>query len=523
MTILEQKQALGDEIKQIQVLIDLETDATLKSILELKQNACLKKLVALTTASNLPTPTQEPQKEECSQVLLQNNQSMHKDQVVIEESMPTRPAESEMAVQNDITESPQNSKAVPTSQTPIVHPDQVAIHNDIYKVNLGKMGAWESNLLFSLFSRFKDQQDTCIQFTSQEVKELIGAPKIDETNLLRIVETLWKNVRTANFWEIVRFVENGEELTERTNYFLFKHFTITSDKTPRLRYIKVGINTPYFTHLLNDLNANFTSFQLKTFLSLRSKYAKTLYRLLVRFEDIKKNCMCDVFTYKNDFNGFKEFMGIPKSLSIRDIDEYILKPACRELATPFEEGYDPKNPNRDLPYETIFYVKEKKGRGNKVVGITFHFMPHPHADMQKEILKRHTQNRIQDTIVKVQSKKRKEENEQVMAQRKAQQGYYNKQERKSIERFCGLRGSLYIQNPEHIFQNVKLISTLTRLGDNPSIVCLFQLIPTHPKDRIYASYCTEHLERFDVNSPDCFTHIFKDHEDFLNNFVKDAQ
>ncbi|BEG58222.1 hypothetical protein NHP21005_19100 (plasmid) [Helicobacter sp. NHP21005] len=106
--------------------------------------------------------------------------------------------------------------------------------------------------------------------------------------------------------------------------------------------------------------------QLKTFMSLRSKYAKALYRLLVRFEDVKKHCMCEVLTYKSDFEGFKEFMGVSKSMQICMIEERVLKPACRELGVPINEGYNPENPDRSLPYETIFYTKIKKARAIKL-------------------------------------------------------------------------------------------------------------------------------------------------------------
>uniref|UniRef100_UPI000CF02131 replication initiation protein n=1 Tax=Helicobacter felis TaxID=214 RepID=UPI000CF02131 len=376
----------------------------------------------------------------------------------------------------------------------------------------------------------------CIYFTPKEVRQMMGAPKIGDKDLLKAVDALWKNVRTANFWEIARYIEDGEELVAKTNRFLFRDFTIAMNKEEtRLHHIEVGVNAPYYLHLLNHLNANFTAFQLGFFLKINSKYAKNLYRLLVRFEDVRNPLgECEALTYKGDFEGFREFMGIPKTLRVESIEERVLRPACRELGhflppsskrskKQEDTEYDPTNPDRSKPYETIFYVKKKKGRGNKVVGITFHFRPHPHADAQKTILKRHSQNRIQEAVIKAQKQERKEQEKQAKEQKKAQQAYYTKKEREAIGKFCGLTGSIYIESPHHVFQNAKLINVLTRLGDNPSIVGLFQLIPTHPSDRHYAQYCTEHLERFNTQGDDLFTHTFKDHEDFVNNFVKHAR
>ncbi|WP_104749032.1 replication initiation protein [Helicobacter cynogastricus] len=392
----------------------------------------------------------------------------------------------------------------------ISNPGQVVLHNDIYKVNLGKLGAWESNLLFSIFNKLKDHGDTLVLFNPQEIKKLIGNLDIGNRDLVRITKMLWNKIKAANFWVLL---PRRDE-----NHMLFRTFAINyhDDQKTHIKDIEVRVNHPYFTYLLNGLQANFTAFQLQTFISLRSKYAKTLYRLLVRFEDIKNKVgMCEVHTYTHDFEGFKEFMGIPENMRIDMVEERVLKPACKELAP---EEYNHENPDRTLPYESIRYEKQKKGRGGKIVGITFYFVPHPHLSMQKTIFKRQTQNRIQDTL----NQQQKEEAQQVREQREAQLGFYNKAERIALNSFCGLSGSLYIKNPEHIFQNVKLIKILTRQGNNPSIVCLFQLTPTHPNDRIYASYCTEHLERFKAKGSDYFTHIFKDHEDLIANFVKNA-
>ncbi|WP_104749763.1 replication initiation protein [Helicobacter cynogastricus] len=430
---------------------------------------------------------------------------------------------------------PASQEPIPASKVPISSPGQVVVHNDIYKVNLGKLGARELNLLFSLFNRLKDQQGTRIRFSPQEVKNLMNDPKSNNADLLKVVRTLWSNIKAANFQQIAHVVENGMEIVQERDFNLFSGSIIAMNKEKtRLLYLDIKVNTDCYLHLFNQLSANFTAFQLKTFLSLNSKYAKNLYRLLVRFEGVRQVGMCEVLTYKGDFEGFREFVGVPKGLTLGDIEERVLKPACRELAPlmlpPSKKPrknevaeYDPKNPDRSRPYECIFYIKEKKGRGNKVVGITFHFKPHPHADMQKAILKRHSQNRVQEANTKMQREAEKEKHKLEKAQKEAQRGHYNQQERKTLNGFCGLVGGLYIKNPEHLFKSVKLASVLTRRGNNPSIVALFELIEPSPNDTHVAQFCTEHLERFKTKQAGYFTHTFNDLEDFMNNFIKDAR
>uniref|UniRef100_UPI000CF05877 replication initiation protein n=1 Tax=Helicobacter salomonis TaxID=56878 RepID=UPI000CF05877 len=533
---------LTQQIKVIQGAIESpNTPIELQEILKAEKDKIFKEILSLLTKeteqptkhSSLldfqqDTPTQQESQQEPLQQTLQEIPTQVKTQETLAISMQEiahSPAQKEVVIENvEMLEGdPTATKppAVLAKVLAISSPGQVVLHNDIYKVNLGKLGAWECNLLFSIFNKLKDHGDALAYFTPREVKAMIGAPKIDDTNLLRVVVTLWENVKSANFWEVARFVENGEKLTRRTNYFLFRHFTVVSDETPKLRYMEVGVNTPYFTHLLNDLCANFTSFQLRAFMSLRSKYAKTLYRLLVRFEDVKSETgMCEVHTYTSDFKGFKEFMGIPNNMGIGLIEERILRPSCRELAVPFEEGYDPNNPNRNLPYETIFYVKNKKGRGNKVVGITFCFMPHPHASMQKAIFKRKTQNRIQNTL----AQKQKEQTQEKEKQAQPKRPHYNKQERDTLNKFCGLVGPLFVTNPDYYFKEVKLVRVKTAVVGNPSIMCLFQLLdPKNSHDAHYAECHIESIQSFgNVRPPEYFTHAFVDHENFIESFVKNA-
>ncbi|WP_352155311.1 RepB family plasmid replication initiator protein [Helicobacter sp. NHP22-001] len=78
------------------------------------------------------------------------------------------------------------------------------MHNNICKVNLGHLSELENNLLFSLFNRLKDKQDTFVVFTPKEVKQLTGDPKISNTDLLRLARNLIDNLIKANFKQIIQ-------------------------------------------------------------------------------------------------------------------------------------------------------------------------------------------------------------------------------------------------------------------------------------------------------------------------------
>ena len=73
------------------------------------------------------------------------------------------------------------------------------------------------------------------------------------------------NIRIETQEKIVKFV-------------LFTKYKI--DKINSI--IKIGVNEE-FKYILNDIAGNFTKFELAEFVSLRSGYSKTAYRLLKQF------------------------------------------------------------------------------------------------------------------------------------------------------------------------------------------------------------------------------------------------
>ncbi|WP_163556225.1 replication initiation protein [Helicobacter suis] len=504
MDVTEEEQAIKQQIKTLQILIDNEADPVLKSILEQKQKTCLQTLITLI---ELASTTQ------------QNKQGTPQKQ----DNLPAQTTPSPLTLDKSTkSESiPSALVAIPAKDLRIANPSQVVLHNDIYRVNLGVLGAWESNLLFTIFNKFKDNGNTLVRFTPREVKEMIGNTDIANKDLARVVKKLWNRIKTANFWVLL---PRRDE-----NHMLFTTFAIDyyDDAKTQVKGIEIQVNTPYFGYLLNSIHGNFTSFQLKQFTSFRSKYAKTLYRLLVRFENVKDKGVCNMLTYQSDFESFKEFMGVPKNLAIVDIEKRILIPACKELGTLLnakDTQWDPQNPNRDLPYETIFYKKHKKGRGNKVVGITFHFTTHPHIEAQKAIMKRNSQNRIQDAITKKQEEQAKEE-------KKAKSTYYTKKEYKTLRGFINSVGRLMIKDNDnwYAFESVKLLGVLVFMGGNDSrILCQFQILDQKRYDSSLIQRLQHDNKYFpkipkEAEGSNYFAYIFDDHESFIKDFAGNAK
>ncbi|MGL2848752.1 replication initiation protein [Helicobacter pylori] len=240
-------------------------------------------------------------------------------------------------------------------------------HNNANKVNLGKLSERESNLLFAIFQRLKDQGNTLIRFEPQDLKRMIMV-KSNLTNrqLLQVLKNLLDNISGANFWIIREHVENGEVYEDHTSYMLFKQFEIRIHKpTQTIEYLDVQLNDSY-QYLLNNLGmgGQYTSFKLLEFQRVRGKYAKTLYRLLKQY---KSTGILSV-----EWSQFRELLDIPKDYEMRNIDQKVLTPAIKEL-------------HKIYPFEHLSYKKERQSHDKrKVTHIDFYFEQLPHGETKKQ-------------------------------------------------------------------------------------------------------------------------------------------
>lgn len=104
---------------------------------------------------------------------------------------------------------------------------------------------------------------------------------------------------------------------------------------------------------MNNLNANFTRFELEEFVKLKSTYAKNLYRLLKQYRTTGERYF--------DTNEFKELMAIPKTYSTGNIQQKVIKPCMNELKKIFS----------NLEIEVI----KSKGQGTPITAYKFTWKP----------------------------------------------------------------------------------------------------------------------------------------------------
>ncbi|GMB96825.1 hypothetical protein NHP22001_14140 [Helicobacter sp. NHP22-001] len=193
---------------------------------------------------------------------------------------------------------------------------------------------------------------------------------MDNERLRRVTLNLFNNIAGANFDLIIKFADGR---SEQNKILFFRRFAVGYDKNKNIEYLDIQVNDPYFTYLLNDLEANFTTMQLQTFVDLSGKYTKNLFRLLERFKNTTdKKGTFKVYVYENNLEGFCAFMGIPKGFRKDNIGSRVLNPTIKQLTQKL-----PTSPH-EPPYKSIKVIKNKaRARGAKVLGYTFEVAINP--------------------------------------------------------------------------------------------------------------------------------------------------
>lgn len=215
----------------------------------------------------------------------------------------------------------------------------VKIHNDLTNEKLGKMNAKELDLFMSICHKMRDKGTERVVISFDELRRLGNYNKNSNAELKK--EILRANDRLLEFKILI---EQGPKTKQRT---LFKEFE--TDEEAHTVTCEVWEETAY---ILNDIASHFTRFELSEFVSLESKYAKRLYKI------IKQYRMQGSFYISKD--EFYKALDVPSTYTNTNYNKKVLRPALEEC-----KKYIP----------SLECVPKKSGRGGAIRGYTFSFSP----------------------------------------------------------------------------------------------------------------------------------------------------
>lgn len=221
-------------------------------------------------------------------------------------------------------------------------------HNDLNSVPMRTWTPEEQDFFFALLTQIRDEGTKNIRFNKYELANLAEYSIEHNERFKNTIVSLASKVKSMEYEEFKD--ENGRSSYELLPLFQRFYAEWANDLSDMFIEVKVSDE---FEYVLNKLNIEFTGFDIKEFLEIRSTYAKTAYRLLKQWKTVGKK--------KFELDEFKRLFEIPKSYVAGDITKRVINPIRKELAPIFKN----------------FKVKVIKAntRGNPVTGYLFTWTP----------------------------------------------------------------------------------------------------------------------------------------------------
>lgn len=210
----------------------------------------------------------------------------------------------------------------------------VKYHNDLNTVVMRTWTSEEMNFFFAILTKAKEQGLKKLVFDTDELKQLASSSR-----KYRWEETIVSAVKKIG--QLTYFEQSEKKFRVMT---LFELLEVDLEK--RIVEVKVSSN---FDYILNKLETQFTRYELEEFTSIRSTYAKTMYRLLKQWRTVGKKEFA--------IDDLKRILDMPSSYKSSEIDRAVIKPIKEQLS----------------PYFVSLKVKKIKSnkRGNPVLGYEF--------------------------------------------------------------------------------------------------------------------------------------------------------
>lgn len=217
----------------------------------------------------------------------------------------------------------------------------IKYHNDMNEITFQQFGQVDFDFFMVLCSKLRDSGDNEVVIPFSKFKELSGySPKTSEERFINDLQSMnYKQLMSTGM------IRDGRKIKQ---FVLFTDFEIDPDK----KTVTASVNKKY-KYFLNDLTRNFTKFELQEFVSLESKYSKTLYRLLKQFRTTG--------VYVTTIEEFKRVMAVPEKYQNKKVMQKVVEPSVKALKPYFN----------NLSCEVLY----KPERGRPVKGYKFTFAP----------------------------------------------------------------------------------------------------------------------------------------------------
>ncbi len=217
--------------------------------------------------------------------------------------------------------------------------ETVVYQNEMNLVPLRKFTSTEIDIFFSLCNKLKEQDIKEVSISFEELRHLSNYYHRSQKRFVKDLEHVYDKLLSLTYTE-----RSGLSFKK---FVLFTGYEVNVDTQELI----VSIN-PKLKHVLNEITADFTKFELKEMTHLKSTYSKNMFRLLKQYKHTGY--------MKIKIEDFRERLDIPESYRMSNINQFVLTPIIKELSPIFNN----LNINK---------IKAKKGR--KIEWLEFIFDP----------------------------------------------------------------------------------------------------------------------------------------------------
>lgn len=216
----------------------------------------------------------------------------------------------------------------------------VKYNNDMNVLSFAGFTEYDLNFLMAICAKIRDLGEETQVFEYSKLMELI------EWDTSKSIDVFHKDLMRMS--DKLRHI--GAVIESDPDTFIAFNLFIQFEGNKRSRTLKVRVN-PQFKYILNDLNKNFTRFELKEYVKLDGKYAKLLYQHLKQY---KRNGWWQV-----SVEDLRLALAIPDSMPTMHITPKVLNPSIEVIR--LCKGF------AELNVEVI----RSDRRGRKVLGYKF--------------------------------------------------------------------------------------------------------------------------------------------------------
>ena len=173
----------------------------------------------------------------------------------------------------------------------------------------------EIDIFFSICFKLKNQGNTSVNMSYKEIKELSNYKHRSIAKIHDSVDSTFKNLLGLSI--------KVEDENTIARFVLFTDYVIDKNN----QYISLQVHDK-FKYLLNDLMSNYTKFELKEFVSLKSVYSKNTYKILKQYRTTG--------WYEVHLDQFRYLLDVPESYDTNNFNKRVLKPIMDELPAYFK-------------------------------------------------------------------------------------------------------------------------------------------------------------------------------------------